>query len=76
MMNQELTYWVSLALMPRLRTRRKNEIYIACYNREPRVSIVELFDNRPLWSELKLSDEEVALFHHTREQLSNDNGEV
>ncbi|MBQ7691818.1 MAG: DNA-processing protein DprA [Muribaculaceae bacterium] len=71
MMNQELTYWVSLALMPRLRTRRKNEIYIACYNREPRVSIVELFDNRPLWSELKLSDEEVALFHHTREQLSN-----
>ena len=46
MTNQELTYWVTLALMPKIWTRRKNEIYVKCFEHNPQISIIDLFENR------------------------------
>ena len=71
MTNQELTYWVTLALMPKIWTRRKNEIYVKCYEHNPQISIIDLFENRLCWDELLLTDEEKAIFSAAYEQLPN-----
>ena len=71
MTNQELTYWVTLALMPRIWTRRKNEIYVKCFEHNPQISIIDLFEERLCWDELLLTDEEKELFSVAQEQLPN-----
>ena len=71
MTNQELTYWVTLALMPKIWTRRKNEIYVKCFEHNPQISIIDLFENRLCWDELLLTDEEKKLFSAAYEQLPN-----
>ena len=62
MTNQELTYWVTLALMPKMWTRRKNEIYAKCFTSSPRISIVDLFEDRSVWGNLGLTQEEADMF--------------
>ena len=71
MNKQELTYWVSLALFPKMWTKRKNEIFAACFTHSPQISIIDLFENTSHWNTLGLSDEEQALFIQAREQLPN-----
>ena len=71
MTNQELTYWVTLALMPKIWTRRKNEIYVKCFEHNPQISIIDLFENRLCWDELLLTNEEKKLFSAAYEQLPN-----
>ena len=71
MRQQELTYWVTLAFMPTIYTRRKNEIYAACYTHTPQISIVELFENTAIWIELKLSETEIGIFQEAKSQLIN-----
>ena len=71
MTNQELTYWVTLALMPKIWTRRKNEIYVKCFEHNPQISIIDLFENKSCWDELLLTDEEKELFSASYEQLPN-----
>lgn len=71
MTNQELTYWVTLALMPKIWTRRKNEIYVKCFKHNPRISVIDLFENRLCWDELFLTDEEKELFSAAYKQLPN-----
>lgn len=71
MTNQELTYWVTLALMPRIWTRRKNEIYVKCFEHNPQISVIDLFEDRLCWDELFLTDEEKKLFSAAYEQLPN-----
>lgn len=71
MTNQELTYWVTLALMPRIWTRRKNEIYVKCFEHNPQMSVIDLFEDRLCWDELFLTDEEKELFSAAYEQLPN-----
>ena len=71
MTNQELTYWVTLALMPRIWTRRKNEIYVKCFEHNPQISVIDLFEDRLCWDELFLTDEEKELFSAAYEQLPN-----
>ncbi|MCD8284891.1 MAG: DNA-processing protein DprA [Prevotellaceae bacterium] len=71
MTRQELTYWVALALMPGVRTRRKNDLYAKCYVHSPRLSIVELFERRSLWGELGLSASEQELFKEAHSQLAS-----
>lgn len=71
MTNQELTYWVTLALMPKIWTKRKNEIYVNCFNHNPRISIIELFENSSFWNELGLTEAEIELFKDARDQLAN-----
>lgn len=70
MIKQDLTYWVTLALMPKIWTRRKNEIYVQCFNREPRLTIAELFDMEDLWASLGLTVGEAEIFREAREQLA------
>ncbi|MCD7721721.1 MAG: DNA-processing protein DprA [Prevotellaceae bacterium] len=71
MTRQELTYWVALALMPGMRTRRKNSLYAKCYVHSPRLSIVELFEQRSLWGELGLSASEQELMEAAHSQLAS-----
>lgn len=44
MIQKELTYWITLALIPKMWTKRKNEIYVNCYTHKPQISIIELFE--------------------------------
>ena len=60
MIKQELTYWVTLALMPKMWTKRKNEIYVKCFTHVPQISIIDLFENKKCWSELGLSEIEIT----------------
>lgn len=71
MTKQELTYWVTLALMPKVWTKRKNEIYVNCFNHDPQISIIELFEDSSIWKELGISDDEAELFKEAHEQLVN-----
>ena len=43
MIKQELTYWVTLALMPKMWTKRKNEIYVKCFTH------VQMYSKRPIY---------------------------
>ena len=45
MTTQELVYWYALNNIPKINTKRKNSIYIAAYKHEPRLNIIELFEN-------------------------------
>jgi hypothetical protein len=71
MNKQELTYWITLSMIPRMWTRRKNDIYVACFRHEPQISIIQLFEDEYIWNEISLSDEEKALFLDAKSQLSN-----
>lgn len=71
MIKQELTYWVTLALIPKMWTKRKNEIYVSCYQHNPRISIIDLFDDSSNWDIVGLTEDERSLFEEARTQLSN-----
>ena len=71
MIKQELTYWVTLALIPKMWTKRKNEIYVRCYQHEPQISIVDLFDDSSNWDLVGLNDVEKSQFAEARAQLPN-----
>ena len=71
MIKQELTYWITLALMPKIWTKRKNEIYVNCFNHSPRITIIDLFENPSYWNELGLTDSEIEIFKDAHEQLAN-----
>ena len=71
MIKQELTYWVTLALIPRMWTKRKNEIYVNCFQHVPQISIIDLFENRSNWEIVGLNEVEKAQFEEAKSQLSN-----
>ena len=72
MNKQELTYWVTLSMIPKIWTKRKNEIFVKCFLHKPnRISIIELFENSSLWKELGLTEEEMQLFLEAKKQLAN-----
>ena len=71
MIKQELTYWVTLALIPKMWTKRKNEIYVKCYQHEPQTSIVDLFEDSSNWDVVGLNDVEKSQFAEARAQLPN-----
>lgn len=71
MNKQELTYWLTLALIPDMWTKRKNEIYVNCYNHEPRISIIDLFEDSSNWEIVGLNDVEKTRFEEARLQLAN-----
>lgn len=58
-------------MIPKMWTRRKNEIYVKCYNHTPKISIVQLFENPSWWIEFGLSSDEKTLFSEARDQLAN-----
>lgn len=71
MNKQELTYWLTLALIPDMWTKRKNEIYVNCYNHEPRLSIIDLFEDSSNWEIVGLNEVEKTKFEEARLQLAN-----
>ena len=63
MNKQELTYWITLALIPKMWTKRKNEIYVNCFQHVPQISIIELFENAvEKTTILKMNNEEPPIF--------------
>ena len=71
MIKQELTYWVTLALIPRMWTKRKNEIYVNCFQHVPQISIIDLFENPTNWEIVGLNEVEKIQFEEAKAQLSN-----
>ena len=71
MIKKELTYWVTLALIPRMWTKRKNEIYVNCFQHVPQISIIDLFENRSNWEIVGLNEVEKVQFEEAKSQLSN-----
>lgn len=71
MIKQELTYWVTLALIPKMWTKRKNEIYVKCFQNNPQISIIDLFDNSSIWDIVGLNVIEKTQFEEARVQLAN-----
>ncbi len=71
MIKQELTYWITLALIPKMWARRKNEIYVNCFQHEPQISIIDLFENSGNWDIVGLNDEEKELFGIAKAELAN-----
>lgn len=71
MTKQELTYWVTLALIPKIHTKRKNEIYAICFQHNPQISIIELFEDPRNWDIVGLNEVEKILFCESKIQLAN-----
>ena len=71
MIKQELTYWVTLALIPKMWTKRKNEIYVNCFQHVPQISIIDLFENSANWDLVGMNDIEKTQFEEAKVQLAN-----
>ncbi len=71
MIKQELTYWVTLALIPKMWTKRKNEIYVNCFQHVPQISIIDLFENSANWDLIGMNDIEKMQFEEAKVQLAN-----
>lgn len=71
MIKQELTYWVTLALIPKMYTKRKNEIYVSCFQHVPQISIIELFEDSTNWDIVGLNEVEREQFTEAKNQLAN-----
>lgn len=71
MIKQELTYWVTLALITKMWTKRKNEIYVNCFKHNPQISIIKLFEDSSTWEEVGLNEIEKVQFEESRMQLAN-----
>lgn len=71
MIKQELTYWMTLALIPKMWTKRKNEIYVKCFQNKPQISIIDLFEDSSTWEIVGLNEIEKSQFEEARKQLVN-----
>lgn len=70
-MRQELTYWITFSLIPRMCTKRKNEIYVNCYKHVPQISIIDLFEDSSKWDIVGLTECEKIQFEDAKKQLAN-----
>lgn len=69
MNKNEIVYWVTLASMPTIWTRRKMEIFIECFNRG--ISIIDLFEDSSLWPQLGMNEKEQLIFSNAKLELPN-----
>lgn len=70
-MNEELSYWLALAHLPKLRTKKKNEIIVRLF--EEQKTIIDFFHFEPKqWKDnYELNENEILLFQNTIKELSN-----
>lgn len=70
-MQQEYIYWMALAHVERMRTLRKNEIVVHCYERS--LSLSDFFQGEPAWwmEEFGLAAEEAEWVEIAKNELSN-----
>ena len=70
-MDKELSYWLALAHVPKVKTKRKNEIIIELFKQDK--SIIDFFHlGESSWkNEFELTDSETQLFKEAYFELSN-----
>ena len=70
-MNEELSYWLALAHMQKLRTKKKNEIIVRLF--EEQKTIIDFFHFEPKqWKDnYELNENEILLFQGAIKELSN-----
>lgn len=70
-MNKELTYWLALAHVPKIKTKKKNEIIVQLF--EQGKSVIDFFESEYSgWEDIyKLNKSEVELFLEAKKELSN-----
>lgn len=70
-MNEELSYWLALAHLPKLRTKKKNEIIVRLF--EEQKTIIDFFHFEPKqWKDnYALDENEILLFQNAIKELSN-----
>lgn len=70
-MSKELTYWLALAHVPKIKTKKKNEIIVQLF--EQGKSVIDLFESEySAWEDkYHLNKSEVELFLEAKKELSN-----
>ncbi len=70
-MNKELTYWITLAHLPKIKTRKKNEIIVHLYNTKQ--TIIDFFHaNDKVWkNEFNLTENEISIVKSGIKELPN-----
>ncbi|MDD2636075.1 MAG: DNA-processing protein DprA [Bacteroidales bacterium] len=70
-MNKELTYWLALAHVPKLKTKKKNEIIVQLF--EQGKNLVDFFESKySVWEDkYQLNKSEVELLLDAKKDLSN-----
>lgn len=70
-MKQEYAYWMALAHTERMRTARKNDLVVRCY--EKRMSLLDFFhaDARLWQEEFELTEEETGWLNAAKSELPN-----
>lgn len=68
---QEYAYWIALAHLPKMKTARKNELIVKCF--EEKLSIVDFFHCEISdWHKLfSLNENEILLFNDAKKELPN-----
>lgn len=69
-MNKELTYWLALAHVPKIQTKKKNEIIVRLF--EKGKSIIDFFEfKQSVWeNDYELNQSEIVLFEEAKKELS------
>jgi DNA processing protein len=70
-MNKELTYWLALAHVPKVKTKKKNEIIVQLF--EQGKTVVDFFESEySVWEDkYQINKSEVELFLDAKKELSN-----
>ena len=70
-MNKELTYWLALAHVPKIKTKKKNEIIVQLFKQGK--SVIDFFESEySVWEDkYQLNKSEVELFLDAKKELSN-----
>lgn len=70
-MDKELSYWLALAHVPQMKTKRKNELIVRLFQQG--LSIIDFFELTPAdWKKgYDLSEKEIELLSEATEELSN-----
>lgn len=69
-MNKELTYWLALAHVPKIQTKKKNEIIVRLF--EKGKTIIDFFEfEQSVWgNDYELNQSEIVLFEEAKKKLS------
>lgn len=70
-MSKELTYWLALAHVPKIKTKKKNEIIVQLF--EQGKSVIDFFESEySAWEDkYQLNKSEIELFLDAKKELSN-----
>lgn len=70
-MEKELAYWVALTHIPKVRTRRKNELIVNLFNQNKTIQDFFHLDIKSWKNDFNLSDFEIQVLSDAKKELSN-----